>query len=129
MSKLCEFCGAYSPRSCELRDEMDGVCPWEESEPDPDLLREALEPWPMAALDADRVISRLEPRGYRLTPIEIDEAAVIRGAKALAAVFTDAGLPISSPDEGDQDDVEQERWRTAVEASLAAIRAYLEGAK
>ena len=40
MSKLCEFCGAYSPRSCELRDEMDGVCPWEESEPDPDLLRE-----------------------------------------------------------------------------------------
>ena len=94
-----------------------------------EALREALEPWPMAALDADRVISRLEPRGYRLTPIEIDEAAVIRGAKALAAVFTDAGLPISSPDEGDQDDVEQERWRTAVEASLAAIRAYLEGAK
>ena len=29
---LCEFCGAYSPRSCELRDEMNGACIWEESE-------------------------------------------------------------------------------------------------
>lgn len=31
---LCEFCGAYSPRSCELRDEMNGVCPWEDSDDD-----------------------------------------------------------------------------------------------
>lgn len=36
----CQFCGAYSSRSCELRDEMNGACPWEESEPDPDLLLE-----------------------------------------------------------------------------------------
>lgn len=36
---LCPWCGAYSPRQCELEDEM-GVCPWEESEPDPDILRE-----------------------------------------------------------------------------------------
>ena len=36
---ICPWCGAYSKRSCELEDEM-GVCPWEESEPDPDLLRE-----------------------------------------------------------------------------------------
>lgn len=43
MSYLCEFCGAIYPRACELRDEMDGVCPWEEmldNEPDPDWLRE-----------------------------------------------------------------------------------------
>ena len=40
MTKLCEFCGSYSPRDCELREEMDGVCPWEESELDPDRLRE-----------------------------------------------------------------------------------------
>lgn len=36
--KLCPFCGAYSPRQCELQEETDGVCPWEESEPDPDYL-------------------------------------------------------------------------------------------
>lgn len=37
---LCPICGAYSKRSCEMRDEMDGICPWEESEPDPDALME-----------------------------------------------------------------------------------------
>ena len=37
---ICEFCGAYSIRSCEMRDEMDGICPWEESQPDPDIQRE-----------------------------------------------------------------------------------------
>ncbi|WP_454917354.1 hypothetical protein [Xanthobacter sediminis] len=37
---LCPFCGAYSPRSCELLEETGGICPWEESEPDPDLLRD-----------------------------------------------------------------------------------------
>lgn len=36
---LCPFCGAYSSRSCELEEEM-GSCPWEDSEPDPDLLRD-----------------------------------------------------------------------------------------
>jgi hypothetical protein len=36
---LCPFCGAYSPRSCELSEDA-GVCAWEESEPDPDILRE-----------------------------------------------------------------------------------------
>lgn len=43
--KLCQFCGAYSPRQCEMRDEMDGICPWEESEPepDPDYLRDLRE--------------------------------------------------------------------------------------
>lgn len=35
--KLCPFCGAYSPRQCELEDER-RVCPWEGSEPDPDYL-------------------------------------------------------------------------------------------
>lgn len=40
--QLCPFCGAYSPRQCELSEETDGVCPWEESqdEPDPDYLRD-----------------------------------------------------------------------------------------
>lgn len=39
---LCPFCGAYSARSCELREEMDGSCAWEEAddEPDPDYLRD-----------------------------------------------------------------------------------------
>ena len=30
---LCPWCGAYSPRSCELEDEM-GICPWVESDED-----------------------------------------------------------------------------------------------
>jgi len=40
--KICPFCGAYSSRSCELDEETGGVCPWEESEdePDPDYLME-----------------------------------------------------------------------------------------
>lgn len=38
--KLCPFCGAYSPRQCDLEEETGGVCPWEESEPDPDALME-----------------------------------------------------------------------------------------
>ncbi len=40
---LCPICGAYSPRHCEMREELSGICPWEESEddvPDPDRLRE-----------------------------------------------------------------------------------------
>jgi len=41
---ICPFCGAYSPRSCELEEELAGAeCPWKEliaDEPDPDLLRE-----------------------------------------------------------------------------------------
>ena len=49
---LCPWCGAYSPRYCDLDDEA-GCCPWQESgeyerelemeddgEPDPDRLRE-----------------------------------------------------------------------------------------
>lgn len=36
---LCPWCGAYSSRSCELEEEM-GSCPWEDSELDPDLLRD-----------------------------------------------------------------------------------------
>lgn len=31
MTPLCPFCGAYSPRQCELEDEMPGAsCPWED---------------------------------------------------------------------------------------------------
>lgn len=26
---LCPICGAYSPRSCEERDDHGGECPWE----------------------------------------------------------------------------------------------------
>lgn len=37
---LCPFCGAYSPRQCELEEETGGNCPWEMSEPDPDELRD-----------------------------------------------------------------------------------------
>lgn len=37
---LCAFCGAYSMRACDLREEAGGECPWEEMEPDPDRLRE-----------------------------------------------------------------------------------------
>lgn len=36
---LCPWCGAYSSRSCELEEEL-GSCPWEDSEPDPDILRD-----------------------------------------------------------------------------------------
>lgn len=40
----CPWCGAYSPRSCEMREEMTGdICPWEESgeyAADADRLRE-----------------------------------------------------------------------------------------
>lgn len=28
-SSLCPVCGAYSPRSCEMRDEAEGECPWQ----------------------------------------------------------------------------------------------------
>jgi hypothetical protein len=28
----CPFCGAYSPRSCELEEDTGGFCPWEEIE-------------------------------------------------------------------------------------------------
>ena len=38
--QLCPFCGAYSPRQCELEEETEGNCPWEMSEPDPDHLRD-----------------------------------------------------------------------------------------
>lgn len=40
--KICPFCGAYDTSHCELEEETDGVCPWEESapEPDPDYLLE-----------------------------------------------------------------------------------------
>ena len=40
---ICPFCGAYSPRSCELEEETGGECPWQEvldEEPDPDRLRD-----------------------------------------------------------------------------------------
>ena len=37
--ELCPWCGAYSRRSCEMEEDM-GFCPWDESEPDPDILRE-----------------------------------------------------------------------------------------
>lgn len=37
---LCPWCGAYSPSHCELEEET-GICPWEEdSDPDPDYLRD-----------------------------------------------------------------------------------------
>lgn len=39
MTDLCPWCGAHSRRSCELEEEM-GSCPWEDSEPDPDQLRD-----------------------------------------------------------------------------------------
>lgn len=37
---LCPFCGAYSPKQCELEDETGGICPWEEADYDPDIARE-----------------------------------------------------------------------------------------
>lgn len=36
--KICPFCGAYSTSQCEFEDDTE--CPWEESEPDPDYLRD-----------------------------------------------------------------------------------------
>lgn len=39
---LCPFCGAYSPRQCELEEETGGACPWEGSLPDPDERRDYL---------------------------------------------------------------------------------------
>lgn len=38
--KICPLCGSYSARSCELEEETGGSCPWEESQPDPDDLRD-----------------------------------------------------------------------------------------
>jgi hypothetical protein len=38
--QICPMCGAYSSRSCELLEESGGVCPWEESQPDADYLRD-----------------------------------------------------------------------------------------
>lgn len=51
---LCPFCGAYSPRNCELEEESDGCCPWEESQPDPDDQRDIR--------DEDRRLDRDNPR-------------------------------------------------------------------
>lgn len=36
---MCPICGAWSRRSCDMEEEL-GVCPWEESQPDPDILRD-----------------------------------------------------------------------------------------
>ncbi len=36
---ICPWCGAWSRRNCEMEEEM-GSCPWEDSEPDPDHLRD-----------------------------------------------------------------------------------------
>lgn len=36
---LCPICGAYSSRQCEMLKDA-GICPWEESEPDPDRMRD-----------------------------------------------------------------------------------------
>ena len=33
---LCPFCGAYSSKHCDLEEESGGICPWEESQPNPD---------------------------------------------------------------------------------------------
>lgn len=33
-ARLCPFCGAYSPRSCDLEEETGGFCPWEEIDDD-----------------------------------------------------------------------------------------------
>jgi hypothetical protein len=38
--KICPFCGAWGVEQCEMVEETDGVCAWEESEPDPDQLME-----------------------------------------------------------------------------------------
>ncbi|TPW26852.1 hypothetical protein [Pararhizobium mangrovi] len=38
-SGICPFCGAYSAEACEIEDEA-GFCPWGESQPDPDALRD-----------------------------------------------------------------------------------------
>lgn len=36
---ICPFCGAYSTSQCEYEDDTE-TCPWEESQPDPDYLRD-----------------------------------------------------------------------------------------
>ena len=39
--EICPFCGAYSPRSCDMDGfEETGICPWDESHPDPDAIRD-----------------------------------------------------------------------------------------
>lgn len=35
----CPFCGAYASSQCEFEDDTE--CPWEESQPDPDALRDS----------------------------------------------------------------------------------------
>jgi hypothetical protein len=42
-------------------------------------------------------------------------------AKAMARVLSDNGMHVFSPDEGDQDDVERERWLAVVESVRAAF--------
>ncbi len=44
-----------------------------------------------------------------------EQPAIFLRAKLVAAILCDYGLHVSSPDEGDLDDVEQERWRACVE--------------
>lgn len=31
VSALCPWCGAYSPKQCELAEELGNVCPWVDS--------------------------------------------------------------------------------------------------
>lgn len=41
--RICPWCGATDPSRCELEEDETsgvGVCPWEESKPDPDYLRD-----------------------------------------------------------------------------------------
>ena len=33
---LCPWCGAADPAHCDFREDMNGTCPWEESDDDED---------------------------------------------------------------------------------------------
>ena len=54
----CPFCGAYDISRCEMLDDEDedSVCAWEESEPEPDDLRDQR--------IEDRRMERENPRGW-----------------------------------------------------------------
>jgi hypothetical protein len=48
------------------------------------------------------------------------DALVDAVARKMAEILTDNGLPVSSPDEGDLDDVERERWNVTLECARGA---------
>ena len=97
----CEFCGAYSRRSCEMEDEH-GVCAWEEAQdgPDPDQLREDRnERRRLDQEDQGRVKSSIASADRRSQPVRPRPAAAPHSPprSAAAARHMHVELPTRGP--------------------------------